>query len=159
MLTVHALGGTKMLAAAVEAAHTLGSPQPPRVLAVTVLTSMDEPQMNSTGVPGRLVDQVIRLTSDALASDCAGVVSSARETKLLRERFGNNFLIANPGIRPSGDDPGDQARTVTPAEAIINGASHIVVGRPITAAKGPLAAACAIREEIRGAAARVGSRF
>jgi orotidine-5'-phosphate decarboxylase len=159
MLTVHASGGAKMLQAAVEAAGSgnarVGADVHVRslqILAVTVLTSMDENDLNSTGVPGPVVDQVIRLASIALDAGCAGVVSSAREVKSLREKLGEDFLIVNPGVRPAGADHGDQARVVTPAEAIQAGATHIVVGRPITAAKDPAAAARAINQEIRAAA-------
>jgi orotidine-5'-phosphate decarboxylase len=165
MLTVHASGGTKMLQAAAEAAKTakalVGADAIVRaatasdtlqILAVTVLTSMDENDLNSTGVSGPVVDQVIRLASIALHAGCAGIVSSAREVNALRKKLGENFLIVNPGVRPAGADHGDQARVVTPAEAIQAGATHIVVGRPITAAKDPAAAARAINQEISVAA-------
>ena len=165
MLTVHASGGAKMLRAAVEAAASgnaragadalarrTNAPGSLQVLAVTVLTSMDESDLNSTGVAGAVVDQVIRLASIALDAGCAGVVSSAREVKALREKLGEDFLIVNPGVRPAGADHGDQARVVTPADAIRAGATHIVVGRPITGAKDPAAAARAINQEIRAAA-------
>jgi orotidine-5'-phosphate decarboxylase len=156
MLTVHASGGEKMLRAAAEAAHAgAGSharqSQPLQILAVTVLTSLDESDLHQTGVSGALLDQVLRLASIALGAGCAGVVSSAREVKALRTKLGENFLIVNPGVRPAGADHGDQARVVTPTEAIRAGATHIVVGRPITAAKDPAAAARAIQQEISGA--------
>ena len=158
MLTVHASGGVKMLSAAVEAARVGADVRPAngsgqvRILAVTVLTSMDESDLQETGVTGKLLDQVLRLTSTALDAGCAGVVSSAREVSALRAKFGQNFLIVNPGVRPAGADHADQARVVTPAEAIRAGATHIVVGRPITAAKDPVAAAKAIQQEISVAA-------
>jgi orotidine-5'-phosphate decarboxylase len=154
LLTVHAAGGAKMLRAAVEAAGsgnargTADRDHRPAILAVTVLTSMDESDLNQIGVPGRVAEQVIRLTSVALDAGCRGVVSSARESKILRDTFGQEFLIVNPGVRPKGADHGDQARVVTPAEAIALGASHIVVGRPITRAKDPAQAAREIRREI-----------
>ena len=155
MLTVHACGGEKMLRAAAEAAHVAAGAHahqsPVQILAVTVLTSMDESDLHQTGVSGPLLDQVLRLTSTALSAGCAGVVSSAREVKALRAKLGRDFLIVNPGVRPAGTDHGDQARVVTPAEAIQAGATHIVVGRPITAAKDPVAAATAIQQEIRAA--------
>ena len=166
MLTVHASGGSKMLQAAAEAAKTdkarVGADAYVRqlqIFAVTVLTSMDEYDLNSTGVPGLVVDQVIRLASIALHSGCAGVVSSAREVKALREKLGENFLVVNPGVRPAGADHGDQARVVTPAEAIQAGATHVVVGRPITAAKDPVAAARAINQEIKTAADELSKNF
>jgi orotidine-5'-phosphate decarboxylase len=156
MLTVHASGGEKMLRVAVEAGRVAAGvhacQSPLQILAVTVLTSMDESDMHQTGVSGALLDQVVRLTSTALGTGCAGVVSSAREVRALRAKLGENFLIVNPGVRPAGSDHGDQARVVTPAEAIQSGATHIVVGRPITAAKDPAAAAQSIQQEVRAAA-------
>jgi orotidine-5'-phosphate decarboxylase len=151
MLTVHASGGEKMLRAAAEASRVGADVRPLQILAVTVLTSMDESDMHETGVTGTLLDQVLRLASTALNAGCAGVVSSAREVNALRTKLDQDFLIVNPGVRPAGSDHGDQARVVTPAEAIQAGATHIVVGRPITAAKDPAAAARAIQHEIRTA--------
>jgi orotidine-5'-phosphate decarboxylase len=155
MLTVHASGGEKMLRAAAEAAggHAREGThvRPLQILAVTVLTSMDESELQQTGVSGKLLEQVLRLASIAIDAGCAGVVSSAREVKALRAKLGENFLIVTPGVRPAGSDHGDQARVVTPAEAIQSGATHIVVGRPITAAKDPAAAARGIQQEIRSA--------
>jgi orotidine-5'-phosphate decarboxylase len=132
MLTVHAAGGTRMLKGAVEAAG-----RSTQVLAVTVLTSMDELDLNEIGVKGQLVDQVVHLASIALRAGCSGVVSSARELRALRQNFGADFVAVTPGVRPVGSAHGDQARVVTPAEAICAGATHIVVGRPITAAANP----------------------
>lgn len=140
MLTVHAAGGTKMLKVAAEAAKENPSSNL-AVLAVTVLTSMDEEQLKETGVSGQLLDQVLRLGSLAIQAGCAGVVSSAHEVKALRAKLGNAFLAVTPGVRPAGTAHGDQARVVTPAEAISSGATHIVVGRPITAATDPVAEA------------------
>jgi orotidine-5'-phosphate decarboxylase len=155
MLTVHASGGEKMLRTAAEAtvaAGVHGRETRVQILAVTVLTSMDESDLHQTGVSGALLDQVLRLASTALDAGCAGIVSSAREVKSLRAKLGEDFLIINPGVRPIGTDHGDQARVVTPTEAIQAGATHIVVGRPITAAKDPASAARAIQQEIRAAA-------
>jgi orotidine-5'-phosphate decarboxylase len=135
MLTVHGAGGTKMLLAAAEAADDMDAKL--QVLAVTVLTSMDEQDLRETGVDLPLEEQVARLASIALDAGCAGVVSSAREVKSLRARFGSGFLAVTPGVRPAGSAHGDQARVTTPAEAIAAGATHIVVGRPITAALNP----------------------
>ncbi len=146
MLTVHASGGTKMLHAAVEAAREKDSG--PQVLAVTVLTSMDDQDLNETGVQGSVEDQVVWLASLALDSGCAGVVSSPREVKTLRAKLGSNFLAVTPGVRPGGAAHGDQARVATPAEAIAAGATHIVVGRPITAAANPSAEAVKILQEL-----------
>jgi orotidine-5'-phosphate decarboxylase len=135
MLTVHASGGGKMLRAASEAAHSVNPAL--IVLAVTVLTSLDDNDLDKVGVRGRVVDQVLRLAALAIADGCDGVVSSAREARELRSELGDEFAIVTPGVRLAGGDRGDQARVVTPAEAIAAGASHIVVGRPITAAADP----------------------
>jgi orotidine-5'-phosphate decarboxylase len=142
MLTVHASGGSKMLQAAAEAkgeAH---------ILAVTVLTSMNEDDLRESGVPTQLEDQVVRLATLALDAGCDGVVSSAREVKCLRAKLGKQFFIVTPGVRPAGAAHADQARVVTPAQAITLGATHIVVGRPITAAADPAAEAEKILKEI-----------
>lgn len=146
MLTVHASGGTKMLHAAVEAAREKNSFL--QVLAVSVLTSMDDQDLNETGVHGPVVDQVVWLASLALEAGCAGVVSSPREVKTLRTKLGSDFLVVTPGVRPTGTAHGDQARVASPAEAIAAGATHIVVGRPITAAGNPAAEAAKILQEL-----------
>jgi orotidine-5'-phosphate decarboxylase len=143
MLTVHAAGGSKMLRAAVEAARN----RTLQVLAVTVLTSMETADLTEIGVPGQMVDQVTNLASIALESGCAGLVSSARELPNLRQKFGSEFVAVIPGVRPAGSVRGDQARVVTPAEAISAGATHLVVGRPITAAPNPVAAVESILAE------------
>lgn len=146
MLTVHASGGTKMLRAAVEAgAQTAPSM---KILAVTVLTSMDDTDLTRVGVRGRILDQVLRLAALATDAGCHGLVASAHEASELRRELGANFLIVTPGVRPTGADVGDQARVATPSEAIAAGATHIVVGRPITGAEDPAAAARAILGEI-----------
>lgn len=146
MLTVHAAGGSKMLRAAAEAAGT--QPGCPAVLAVTVLTSMAQEDLNQVGVAGATLDQVVRLATLAIEAGCSGIVSSAHEVKALRAKLGNNFLAVTPGVRPAGTAHGDQARVVTPAEAIAAGATHIVVGRPITAAADSVRAANEILQEI-----------
>jgi orotidine-5'-phosphate decarboxylase len=145
MLTVHASGGEKMLKAAVEAAFVR---RELAVLAVTVLTSMDQHDLEQVGVSAPLRDQVCRLGALALAQGCAGLVSSAREARTLRQGLGNDFLIVTPGVRPTGSAKGDQARVVTPAEAIAAGVTHIVVGRPIANAPDPAKAARDIVEEM-----------
>jgi orotidine-5'-phosphate decarboxylase len=134
MLTVHAAGGSKMLKAAVEATQDSHGVQ---VLAVTVLTSLNDTELGKIGIRGAVLDQVLRMTALALSNGCHGVVASAQEAGALREEFGENFVIVTPGVRPAGSGPHDQARVVTPAEAIAAGASHIVVGRPITEAMDP----------------------
>jgi orotidine-5'-phosphate decarboxylase len=146
MLTVHASGGGNMLRAATAAARSVNTDL--MVLAVTVLTSMDDNDLGKLGVRGRVVDQVLRLSALALSDGCHGVVASALEASPLRSELGNGFVIVTPGVRPSGTDHGDQARVATPAEAIAAGATHIVVGRPITAAADPAAEARAILGQI-----------
>ncbi|MFY9844712.1 MAG: orotidine-5'-phosphate decarboxylase [Terriglobales bacterium] len=142
MLTVHASGGGKMLRAAVESAHAI-KPEL-LVLAVTVLTSLDDVELGKIGSRGGVIEQVLRLSALALSNGCKGVVASAQEAAALREEFGPDFAIVTPGVRPAGSGPHDQVRVVTPAEAIAAGASHIVVGRPITEASDPTAEARAI---------------
>src|SRR5215472_3089019 len=146
MLTLHASGGTKMLRAAVDAARQSNSEL--AVLAVTVLTSMDENDLHETGIQDSIAEQAVRLGKMALSAGCAGVVSSAREVKVLRANLGSGFLAVTPGVRPAGAAHGDQARVVTPAEAIAAGATNIVVGRPITAAADPVLEAQKILQEI-----------
>jgi orotidine-5'-phosphate decarboxylase len=137
MVTVHASGGGKMLRAAVEAAKARPGMA---VLAVTVLTSFDDDDLDKIGVRGRVLDQVMRLAAIALTDGCQGLVASAREARQLRAEFGNEFLLVTPGVRPPGAAAEDQARVATPAEAFAAGASYIVVGRPITGASDPAAA-------------------
>jgi orotidine-5'-phosphate decarboxylase len=144
MLTVHASGGGKMLRAAVEAAQKPGL----LVLGVTVLTSLDDVELDKIGLRGGALDQVLRLAALALSNGCKGVVASALEAAALREEFGRDFTIVTPGVRLAGSGPNDQARVVTPSEAISAGASHIVVGRPITEASDPAAEARAILGQI-----------
>jgi orotidine-5'-phosphate decarboxylase len=145
MLTVHACGGGKMLRAATEVAS--GNPNL-LVLGVTVLTSLDEGDLSMLGIRGGTLDQVLRLTALALSNGCQGVVASALEASALRGEFGRDFTIVTPGVRPVGSGADDQARIITPAEAIAAGASYIVVGRPITEASDPAAEARAILGQI-----------
>lgn len=152
MLTVHACGGSKMLQAAADAAARSGN-HPPVVLAVTVLTSMDESDLNSVGVAGKVSDQVTRLARTAIQSGCQGIVASVQEASLLRKELGDKFAIVTPGIRPAGSAIGDQARIATPAEAMAAGATHIVVGRPITGASDPRTAAKEVVAEMSEALA------
>jgi orotidine-5'-phosphate decarboxylase len=149
MLTVHASGGTRMMKAAVAAAAS--SESQPLVLAVTVLTSLTHSDLLETGVNGDVPTQVLRLSNLARNARCGGVVTSAQEAPAVRRALGPGFAIVTPGVRPAGSAPGDQARVVTPADAIRAGASHIVVGRPITEAQDPAGAAQQILEEIRQA--------
>ncbi|MGA2743743.1 MAG: orotidine-5'-phosphate decarboxylase [Candidatus Sulfotelmatobacter sp.] len=147
MLTVHAAGSGKMLRAAVDAAKM----RPELiVLAITVLTSLDGNDLEKIGMQGTVKDSVVRLATIALANGCQGVVTSAREASALRAQLGQDFAIVTPGVRPAGSSVGDQVRVVTPAEAIAAGATHIVVGRPITEAADPAAEARAILGQMGG---------
>jgi orotidine-5'-phosphate decarboxylase len=145
MLTVHASGAAKMLRAAVEAGKSAPEMM---VLAVTVLTSMDDQELAAIGVSDSMADEVLRLAKLAISQGCHGIVASPREASRLRAELGGQFAIVTPGVRPAGGKMEDQVRVATPAEAIAAGASHIVVGRPITAAADPAAAAMAILEQI-----------
>ena len=147
MLTIHAAGSTRMVRAAVDAAKVRPELM---VLAVTVLTSMDGHDLETIGIRGSVEDSVVRLATIALAQGCQGIVTSAREASTLRAKLGDRFALVTPGVRPAGSGVGDQVRVVTPAEAIASGASHIVVGRPITEAADPAAEARAILSQIRG---------
>ncbi len=146
MLTVHAAGGPAMLQAAAEA--TASVQDGPQLLAVTVLTSMDAGQLAATGVWGSPAEQVLRLAEMASGAGIGGFVTSAEEAGAMRQRFPGAALVV-PGIRPAGAAAGDQKRTATPAMALAAGASFLVVGRPITQASDPAAAARAIAEEMR----------
>ncbi len=147
MLTVHAAGSNKMLRAAVDAAAKV-NPQL-IILAVTVLTSMGGDDLEVIGMGGGVEASVLRLAQVALTNGCQGIVTSAREASAVRAKLGHEFAIVTPGVRPAGAAIGDQVRVVTPAQAIAAGASHIVVGRPITEAADPAAQATAILSEMR----------
>lgn len=148
MLTVHAAGGRRMLEAAVEGAKR-GSPGgPPHVVAVTVLTSLDRAALSDLHIPLRAADLVMAWARLARESGLNGVVASAREAAALRRECGDEFLIVTPGIRPASSEADDQRRVVTPAEAVRAGADVLVVGRPITRANDPAAAAKKIVEEM-----------
>jgi orotidine-5'-phosphate decarboxylase len=153
MLNVHASGGTTMMRAAHEAAQETaakhGSP-PPLVIAVTVLTSMNQASLRETGIVIDLMDQVLRLAELTKEAGLDGVVASPRETRSIRSRCGKEFAIVTPGIRggTAADTKNDQERTMSPAEAIAAGASYLVVGRPVIAAPDPKAAARAIGESL-----------
>ena len=153
-LTLHAAGGLSMMRAAREAAAEEAGRRnaaAPRLLGVTVLTSLGEVELSRQGLAGAPRDQVLRLAGLAREAGCAGVVASPHEVAALRAEHGPGFAVVVPGIRPAGTGKGDQARVTTPAEAARAGATALVVGRPITRAKDPLAAARAIAEEIAAA--------
>jgi orotidine-5'-phosphate decarboxylase len=146
LLTLHAAGGAAMMTAAAVAASTPGSP---RLLAVTVLTSMDAHELAGIGITSSPAEQVLRLARLAKNSGIDGMVCSPEEVAMLRKETGPDTLLVVPGIRPSGSAIEDQKRIATPAQAIIDGASLLVVGRPITRAADPTAAAEAILQEIQ----------
>ena len=146
LLTIHGAGGQAMLAAA--AAAVAGIPNAPRLLAVTVLTSMDAGELAGIGIREAPAAQVMRLAQLAASAGIDGLVCSPEETRMLRSRLPGNPLLVVPGIRPAGAATGDQKRIATPAAAIAEGASMLVVGRPITQADKPADAAAAILAEI-----------
>jgi orotidine-5'-phosphate decarboxylase len=149
MINVHASGGPAMLAAAKTALE--GVPDPPQLLAVTVLTSMDQAQVNAAGVDRTPGEQVELLARMCLEAGIRGFVCSPQEVARLRAITGPEGVLVIPGIRPAGGDIGDQRRIATPAEALRQGASYLVVGRPITQAADPQAAAERILEEMAAA--------
>lgn len=146
MLTIHTQGGPKMLAAAVKAARS--SLNPPLILGVTVLTSMDEVDLDATGIAANIEAQTLRLARLANQAGMNGIVASPLEAAKLRKELGNDMTLVCPGIRPSGSNPDDQIRTATPAEAIRAGANYLVVGRPITEASDPTHVVRGILREI-----------
>lgn len=138
--TVHAAGGRAMLEAC---AHDRLL-----VLGVTILTSLDDAELQRIGFAGTPVENAVRLARLSMSSGLRGVVASPHEIAPIRDACGTDFVILTPGIRPAGSDAGDQRRTMTPREAIAAGADYIVVGRPITNAADPRSAAQRIVEEI-----------
>jgi orotidine-5'-phosphate decarboxylase len=146
MINVHALGGRAMMTAAREAVAK--ARKPPRLVAVTLLTSMSAGDMGDVGLTGGPQDAVLRLAQLAQACGLEGVVCSPQEAGALRRRCGNDFLLVTPGIRPADSGQDDQQRIATPRAATEAGANYLVIGRPITRASDPLAALRAINEEI-----------
>ncbi len=140
-LTVHATGGTKMIRAAADALPET------KIAAVTILTSLDDEEMKRIGFTGSLSKQVLALTELALDSGARAVVSSAREVSEIKRRFPSAITIT-PGIRPMGSSQDDQARTMTPQEAIVAGSDYLVIGRPISASSNPGVAAAEILASI-----------
>jgi orotidine-5'-phosphate decarboxylase len=147
MLNVHASGGAAMMRAAAQAASEPGVVRP-LVIAVTVLTSLDDDDLRAVGMRPPVVEQTVRLAKLAQASGLDGVVCSAKEAMAIRGACGRAFRLVVPGIRPAWADAADQKRIVTPREAIALGADYLVVGRPITEARDPVAAAKRIVAEI-----------
>ncbi len=158
MFNVHASGGRKMMEAAQEGARE-GSTQPPLVLAVTMLTSLDSRDLGEIGFTGTPVETVVRLAELARESGLGGVVASPREVAAIRRACGPDFRIVVPGIRPADADANDQARIATPAAAVQAGADYLVVGRPVTGAPEPVAASNAILADMeRAIVAMAGTR-
>lgn len=157
LVNVHALGGSAMLKAAAQAISAgvpMGADRP-RLIAVTVLTSMDQKALREAGIAGTPLTRAVKLAQLAKKCGVDGVVASVQEAKAIRKACGRDFLIVTPGVRPTEKSGGkrkdDQARTATPAQAIHAGSDYLVVGRPITAAGDPRAAAQAIVDEIAAA--------
>jgi orotidine-5'-phosphate decarboxylase len=157
LLNIHALGGRKMMRAALEGATAGTSEDRPRplVLAVTILTSLAADDLEELGIAGPPENAVIRMARLAQSEGLDGVVASAKEVAALRKECGPNFVIVTPGIRPAGAAANDQSRIATPQAALDAGASYLVVGRPITAAPDPAAAAAAILEEMQQASGNI----
>ncbi|WP_025897328.1 orotidine-5'-phosphate decarboxylase [Sneathiella glossodoripedis] len=146
MMTIHASGGAAMIRAASDAASEFESS--PWILAVTVLTSMDDSDLTSVGVNSTASDQVLRLARLAQENGADGVICSPHEITTLRAECGPDFKLVVPGIRPTGSDHGDQKRVKTPAEAVADGADYLVIGRPITAHEAPATAIQNILESL-----------
>lgn len=148
LLTIHASGGPAMVAAAVEAR---GAKATPKIIAVTVLTSLAEPDLEKVGQTGPVADQVMRLGRLAKASGADGIVASPHEVAALRGALGSDIDLVVPGVRPEWAGTDDQKRIMTPSEAVRAGADYLVIGRPITRAGDPAAAARRIAAEIDAA--------
>ena len=151
LMTIHSVGGSAMIRAAAEAARSFG-PTGPKILAVTVLTSLDKCDLEDIGVLGRTpAEQVVAMARFATESGAHGLVCSPKEVGALSSQLPAGTLFVTPGVRPQGSAVGDQKRVSSPADAVRDGATHLVVGRPILAAPDPVAAARAILDEMGGA--------
>ncbi|MDP2912627.1 MAG: orotidine-5'-phosphate decarboxylase [Candidatus Omnitrophota bacterium] len=151
MLNIHALGGYEMIRKTVIAVSEEARKKKlnkPKILAVTILTSMDGFELNKIGISDNIEKEVLKLARLSKAAGADGVVASPQETALIRKECGKDFIIVTPGVRPEGAGPGDQKRFATPRGAITGGADFIVVGRPIIEAPDPLEAARKVLEEI-----------
>lgn len=139
MMTVHTQGGKAMMQAAAKATKDL--PSQPMIIGVTILTSMEQTDLEDIGLKNSISEQVKKLASLAQESGLAGVVCSPHEIEIIRATCGKDFKLIVPGIRPEGSSAGDQKRVMTPKEALIKGADYLVIGRPITEAENPALAA------------------
>lgn len=146
MLTVHTLGGSQMLRAAVEARGHTGAKT--KILGVTILTSLNKGQLEEIGLGASVNEEVLCLTQMAKATGLDGIVASPQEISIIRQSLGEDFIIVTPGIRPTGPMGDDQRRTMQAKEAVLAGADYLVVGRPITQSPDPAAAAKKIINEI-----------
>ena len=148
LMTIHSVGGKAMIRAAADAAAEFGA-NGPKILAVTVLTSLDRTDLEDAGIMGRTpAEQVEAMARFAVENGANGLVCSPKEVGNLSKMLKAGTLFITPGVRPAGAAVGDQKRVATPAEAVRDGATHLVVGRPILAAEDPVAAAKAIRAEM-----------
>lgn len=151
MFDLHALGGLEMMQKTVEASRSTSKElrvSRPLILAVTILTSMDEDGLKEVGIRGPILDEVGQLALLAKKAGVDGVVASPKEIGIIRQRCGDDFLIVTPGIRLPSDKKDDQRRTLSPKEAVSAGASYLVIGRPIKEAEDPLEAVRRIVEDI-----------
>jgi len=146
MMNVHALGGETMMRAAKEALE--GHRKPPLLIAVTVLTSMSDADLQAVGLSDDAEGCVLRLATLAQKSGLDGVVCSSREVTVLREHLAAPFALVTPGIRPAGSQSGDQKRIMTPVDAVQAGSDYLVIGRPVTRAQDPRQALMAINQEL-----------
>lgn len=154
IMNVHAVGGAKMMREAVASVHAEAQRlniECPKLIAVTVLTSMDDEQWAQLNYAKPIAQEVVELAKLAKASGMDGVVASPQEAAAIRQACGQEFLIVTPGVRPQGSATNDQSRIATPSGALKNGASHLVIGRPITKAENKKVAVENILAEIRGA--------
>ena len=147
MLNVHTLGGSEMMRKAAEAAK--GKAEKPKILGVTVLTSMDQKAINEVGIEKSIEEEVLNLATMARDAGLDGVVASPQETSAIRKKLGKGFIIVTPGVRPEWAARGDQRRVATPSSAIKAGADYIVVGRPIIESGNPVEAARKVIEEMK----------
>lgn len=150
MVNVHASGGSRMMSAARESLVSYGT-EKPHLIAVTVLTSMEQSDLTELGIQLTPEQQVLKLAGLTHAAGLDGVVCSAQEATLLKQQCGKDFMLVTPGIRPASSSQDDQKRVMTPAEAVIAGVDYMVIGRPITKAAQPLDALHAIVREISNA--------
>ncbi len=149
MLNVHAAGGMAMMQAARERLAQVQ--HPPLMIAVTLLTSLDNDDLTAIGCPGTTLERVAQLAKLSAKAGLDGVVCSPLEAAALRQHIGQPFLLVTPGVRPAQDASGDQKRIMSPSQAVAVGADHLVIGRPITAAPDPQAALAAIQAELGAA--------